>query len=109
MAIPEPELVAFTITGAKDWPMLVQLVTWGAGIFCVVFGGCFSIIMGLIVYMWYDLKKRITSQRKDDRDHCHNCKQDNTRELDALWDNIKACCAASGVTPITRKDIPSGG
>lgn len=103
-----PEQVAYTITGASDWPMLIQVASWAAAIFVVVFGGCFSIIIGLIVYTWYDLKNRIATQRKDDRENCHACKQDNTREMDAIWENIKACCAVAKISPITKKDIEVG-
>jgi len=97
----EPDILHYTITGASDWPMFKFLFIFLCGAFSAMWG----VIVALIGLQWRDLKTRISSQRKDDKDSCKSCKSENTREMDAIWDNIHACCKASGVAPITRKDL----
>lgn len=114
---------AHTITGASDWPMFIFMVG--------LMGVLFTIIQALVALLMRQYNKtliktigdnhnivmeRIASHRKADSKHCKDCRDDHStnkkdfrgaiiREFDALWDNIKVCCAASGVAPLTRKDV----
>ena len=97
----EKDLLHYTITGAEDWEMFVFLFKIIGGVFAFMW----VIVVGLISLQWRDLKTRIAVQRKDDRENCRKCQNDRQREYDAIWDNIKACCKAAGVVPLTKKDL----
>ena len=57
----------YTITGAADWPILVAL------------GG---VILGLIAFMWVDLKSTIKGD-----------KNDLSKDIDNLWQAHRDCQA----------------
>lgn len=111
----EADLIHYSITGASDWEMFKFTFAIIGAIFVFMWG----IVTALIVALYYStrngfkewgekLEKRIVNQRQEDRDSCHDCKGDSTREMDAIWENIKACCAAAKIAPITKKDIAMG-
>lgn len=83
----------FSITDAKDWPMFLWMLK--------VVGVVITLVLGLVLYIWQDLKKNITSRRAEDSEKCQNCKS-------GIWEYIKgpmlnaimACCYIDDATKI---------
>jgi len=95
--------IKFTITAASDWPMFQWMFT----VLLSIMGTLWTIIVGLIIYIHRDLKKRITTQRSDDGKKCDNCHSELKNSDTEIWDHIdKAvwvaldqCCPRRGHEP----------
>lgn len=91
-----PDNVKLTITAASDWPMFQWMFT----VLISIMGALWGIIVGLIVYIHRDLKKRISSQIEDDGKKCDSCHSElkgADKELwnhldNAVWSAIEQCC-----------------
>ena len=84
-AVAKVAPVHYTITGAEDWPMF-QFMLGG-------FGLAWVLIVGLLVYIWKDLKVRIGSQRAEDAKGCETCKKAIWDHIAGpIWNAIEACC-----------------
>jgi len=68
----------YTITGAADWPILV------------VVGGA---LIGIIVFMWMDLRASIKDGRVDWRDALKKHEDENEKSFDMIWQAHRDCQA----------------
>lgn len=66
----------YTLTGAADWPILAAL---GA------------IIFTLIVYVWYDLKATIKTDRTDSYIKIKEIEEKHERDMEKIWQAQKDC------------------
>lgn len=72
--IAEASQQNFVITQAKDWPMFQWMMVGVAGAWLST--------LSLAVYIWKDLKSRISTQRQEDAGRCRDCNK-------SIWDYIK--------------------
>jgi len=78
-----------TITEAKDWPMFLAMMKLLGIVICAGWAA----VISLIIYIWKDLKKRISTQRSEDRENCASCKSQIWRHIEGpVWDAIENCC-----------------
>jgi hypothetical protein len=100
------DLVHYTITGAQDWPMFKEMLSgirWLVGIA----SGCFGSLVGL---MWWDLRNRIATQRKEDKDNCARCKKARDGAFLELWDTIDVIAPRNPTVIAAKKRyLDSGG
>lgn len=73
----------YTLTGAQDWPLL-QFV---AGII----GGLLLVLNGLVAMMWRWMVRTLGRYQDIARADLHAHKEDDEREHDAIWNEIRRC------------------
>lgn len=79
----------FTITGAEDWPMFLAMIK----VLGVVVASAWGSIIGLVIYIWSDLKKTISSNRSEDNKTCEDCKKSIWDHISGpIWTAIETCC-----------------
>lgn len=66
----------YTLTGAADWPILVALV---------------GILVGMIGYMWHDLKRTIGHLHTDAGRIERECRAHAEKEDDKIWRAMRDC------------------
>lgn len=66
----------FTLTSAADWPLLVVVGT---------------ALVGLIVFMWVDLRTIVKDNRQDAMKEISDVKVHAEKEIDDLWRAMKDC------------------
>jgi heme/copper-type cytochrome/quinol oxidase subunit 2 len=80
----------FSITEARDWPMLLTMMK--------VVGWVVTGVIGLALYIWWDLKNSISKNRTEDTYRCNNCRTDIWTHIDGpLWKAITDCCGFMSV------------
>jgi len=101
------EITHFAITEAEDWPMLKFMLGIVGGVFFFLWG-IIVLLVGLVyrgVVRKIDLNHaaimaRISTQRKEDSEHCQECNKGTTAALTkiwkhidkAIWKAIESCC-----------------
>lgn len=79
----------FTITNAQDWPMFLSMIKFTG----FLFSGALASVLGLLIYIWKDLKDRITSRRQEDNDRYTKCREGIWQHIEGpVWSAIESCC-----------------
>lgn len=79
----------FTITGAEDWPMFLAMIKFVGIVFCAAWGS----VVGLVIYVFNDLKNTIQSDKVENGNSCTDCKKAIWEHISGpVWSAIESCC-----------------